>query len=118
MLGWLDEDEAKNFPARQRDLRVIGNLREGRLYVFVRRRDLGLLRGGDTTGNGCRFSDSREEHLQLYERRVGKLRFVDVRTMFRDGKAFGSGSGEATDLSCQCEFDGVDDAALSRSVGT
>ena len=43
-LGGLDKNEAEDLPARQCDLRVIGDLFERRLHVGVGGNDLGLFR--------------------------------------------------------------------------
>ncbi len=62
------------------------------------------------------FPRAGRKTFSFDERRVGKFRLVDVRTVFRNGEALGASAGEAADLSGKPEFDRVDDAALAGAV--
>src|SRR6267142_2506798 len=95
---------------------MLSDFRERDLYVVAGGHDLGLLRGRDLAGDGRGFADHGKENLQLDERRVGEFGFVDVGAVFGNGGALGSPSGEPADLSGEAEFDGVDDAALTRAI--
>src|SRR5260370_27594171 len=95
---------------------MVSNLCQNSLHVVVCGVDFWLLRRRDLSGYGRGFSYLWKKNLQLNERRVGKFRFIDVRTVFRNRETLSSPSGESTDLSREPEFDSVYDAALSRSI--
>ena len=114
--GRFDQDKAENITPRKCDFRMVGDFLKGSFNVSVSGLNFGLLRGRHLSSNRHRFSNPGKKDLQLDKRRVGKLRLIDVRTVFRNREALRSPSGEPSDLPRKPEFNGVDDTALAGPV--
>ena len=117
-LRWFDKDEAEDLAAGKRDFRVVRDFGQNGLDVVIGGKDLWFLRRRNLAGDRRRFVKGGQEDLQLDERRIGKFGLIDMRAMFRNGKAFGPPSGEASNLAGEPEFDSVHDAAFAGPIGT